>query len=67
MFSFAMVTIGSAISLNDPSGNVVPNKHVYVKIMRLVAQKAEEYPEAVLSGLCLRMYMAESKCKTMKS
>lgn len=44
-------TIGSAISLKDPSGNAVPNKQVYVHIMRLVAQKAEEYPEAVLSGL----------------
>ena len=36
-------TIGPAISLNDPSGNAVPNKQVYVNIMRLVAQKAEEY------------------------
>jgi hypothetical protein len=25
--------------------------------MRLVAQKAEEYDEEVLSGLCIRMYM----------
>ena len=36
-------TIGPAISLNDPSGNAVPNKQVYVNIMRLVSQKAEEY------------------------
>ena len=50
-------TIGSAISLKYPSGKAVPYKHVYVLIMKLVAQKAEEYTEAVLSGLCLRMYM----------
>ena len=56
-------TIGSAISLKDPSGNAVPNKQVYVHIMRLVAQKAEEYPEAVLSGLCLRMYMEGMQVK----
>jgi hypothetical protein len=35
--------------------------------MRLVAQKAEEYPEAVLSGLCLRMYMDGMQDKDVNS
>ena len=56
-------TIGPAISLNDPSGDAVPNRYVYVNIMRLVAQKAEEYSEEELSGLSVRMYMVDMKDK----
>ena len=50
-------TVGTAISLKDSSGNAVPNKDVYSHILNIVAQKAEEYDEEVLSGLFIRLYM----------
>lgn len=51
-------TIGKAISLNDSSGNAVPNMDVYANIFQLLIQKAEDYDKAVLSGVFIRVYLA---------
>lgn len=51
-------TIGKAISLNDSSGNAVPNMDVYANILKLLIQKAEDYDKAVLSGVFIRVYLA---------
>ncbi|XP_028052255.1 uncharacterized protein LOC114256773 [Camellia sinensis] len=50
-------TIGSAISLNDSSGNGVPNMDVYNKINQLIIKKAEDYDQELLSGIFIRLYM----------
>ncbi|WP_159154046.1 hypothetical protein, partial [Enterococcus faecalis] len=49
--------IGNAISLNDSSGNAVPNGGVYAKIIDLLIKKAEDYENSVLSGVFIRMYL----------
>ncbi|GLJ53900.1 hypothetical protein SUGI_1151380 [Cryptomeria japonica] len=52
-------TIGTAISLNDKSGNVVPNVDVYAKILKLCIQKVEDYDKALLSGISIRVYLRD--------
>ena len=56
-------TIGTAISLNDQSGHAAPNVDVYAKILKLCIQKAEDYDEALLSGIFVRVYLRGMKEK----
>ncbi|KAH9304471.1 hypothetical protein KI387_008875, partial [Taxus chinensis] len=46
---YVAYTIGTAISLNDKSGNAAPNVDVYANILKLCIQKVEDYNEALLS------------------
>lgn len=55
--------IGRSISLNDSSGNAVPNIAFYAKILKYVIQKAEDYDKAVLSAVFIRAYPAGMKEK----
>lgn len=57
--------IGHAISLNDSSGNAVPNRAVYIKILDLLKKKAEDYENAVLSGICIRIFMKNMQDKAL--
>lgn len=50
-------TIGTAISLNDKSGNAIPSVDVYARILKLCIQKAEDYDKALLSGILIRVYL----------
>lgn len=59
-------TIGKAISLNDDSGNAFPNKGVYAMILLYCKQKAEEYKEALLSGVFIRVYLVGMKKKEIQ-
>jgi hypothetical protein len=49
-------TIGSAISLNDSSNKAIPNMNVYIKLLKFVAKKAEDYDKAVLTAVFIRVY-----------
>lgn len=58
-------TIGKAISLNDDSGQAFPTKALYDTILNYVIQKAEDYNEALLSGLEIRVYMSGMRDKAV--
>lgn len=59
-------TIGRAISLNDDSGNAVPNMGVYAIIFSYLIKKAEDYDQAVLLGVFIRVYLVGMQEKELQ-
>ncbi|KAJ8419534.1 hypothetical protein Cgig2_028425 [Carnegiea gigantea] len=49
-------TLGKAIPLSDKIGNHVPKKEIYEMIEQLVKLYGEQYQDAVIKGLFIRMY-----------